>query len=259
MDCSQRELGSEDTADFLKTLKGVLESVAPNADLYIIGLSDNRERQGDQRDKLEAELRNSGFEFADQPGAQQMTVAQQRSMFCTEAKNAGRTWVVRQSYILSWHRRCATTGDGVLTEREAARATGAKHALGRGTTIFKPDITSDYGIDRKSGGPIRMPTTQWPFEYAAVAASFGEHTSPLDAKHVFLENLATCAAKSAAPARRCALGAAGLVLGFTPLFVGGELRGGAALFLLIKGGLQLAVTEATWSGATLAEVVFFRA
>merc|ERR1719316_809365 len=110
---------------------------------FIVGLDSNAtwEWSGAFQDKL----REMGMHFGDNPDAQQVTVAKMRTVFQTQVKKAGETDVSHKDFILTWDR---------------AR---------RVATKYMPEIWTKFGIDN-DGKTIRLPTTSWPFDHAAVAA-----------------------------------------------------------------------------------------
>ena len=90
-------------------------------------------------------LRALGGDFGDNPGAEQVTVAKTRTVFQTQVLKAGETDISHKDYLVS-------------------------HGMARGATTYTPDLCTEYGVDR-SGATIRLPTTSWPFDHAAVATT----------------------------------------------------------------------------------------
>ena len=70
-----------------------------------------------------------------------------------EVRKAGETDVSHKDYVLSW-------GPGYLKRSE---------------TINTPDLFTAFGVDRQSGKTVRLPTTEWPFDHAAVMPSPATH------------------------------------------------------------------------------------
>ena len=62
------------------------------ADVYVVGVDTNV--AGEEAAAFKAKLREHGFTFGDQPEAEQVTVAKQRTMFQTQARSFADTeWV----------------------------------------------------------------------------------------------------------------------------------------------------------------------
>ena len=90
-------------------------------------------------------LQKLGIQFGASPVSEQVTVAKQRTMFQTQVLKSGETDVSHKDYLLTWG----------LEQRRA--------------TMYTPELYTQFGIDRQ-GRTIRLPTTAWPFDHAAVSA-----------------------------------------------------------------------------------------
>jgi hypothetical protein len=145
---------SEGTAELLGALKDVLEdAVGPFANV-IVGLDSNV--PGNEAREFQSKLLEMGMEFGGSQEAQQVTVAKMRTMFQTQVKKAGEMDVSHKDYVLTWG------------------------AAQRQATAYTPDLCTAFGIDRNEN-TMRLPTTCWPFDHAAVTAkvSVGTYSSAM--------------------------------------------------------------------------------
>mmetsp|Transcript_89077 Transcript_89077/g.229853 ORF Transcript_89077/g.229853 Transcript_89077/m.229853 type:complete len:1621 (+) Transcript_89077:144-5006(+) len=151
---------SEATADFLESLRVALADFG--AEFFIAGLDTNVE--WDAVEAFQARLREMGFDGVPQPGADQVTVAKQRTMFQTQVEKAGILDVSHKDYLLSW------------SARTSLASVGAESQV-RGETVYKPDLCTGFGIQRQSRRCVRLPTSEWPFDHCGVYTTFAPPAS----------------------------------------------------------------------------------
>jgi hypothetical protein len=147
--CSQ----SDGTADLLCVMKDVLKDLFGEVSV-IVGIDSNV--AGKNSGEFQSRLRGMGMDFGERLEAQQVTVAKTRTVFQTQIKKAGESDVSQKDFVLSW-------------------GGGHRHA-----TAYSPDLCTQFGIDRH-GKTVRLPTTSWPFDHAAVATkiSLGEKSGQI--------------------------------------------------------------------------------
>merc|ERR1719506_2085670 len=141
---------SGNVADLLEVLKDVLSEIVGEA-LFIVGLDSNV--PGKSAAEFQGKLREMGMDFGEIPKAEQVTVAKMRTVFQTQVKKAGDTDVSHKDFILTWG----------LAKRKS--------------TAYTPDLWSKFGIDR-NGQTVRLPTTYWPFDHAAVVVRVMVYRGP---------------------------------------------------------------------------------
>jgi hypothetical protein len=138
------------TADILGALKGIMERRAP-ADHFVIGCDTNV--AGDEARDFQDRMESAGFSIGT-PG-DQVTVAKQRTMFQTQTLKCGEVDVSCKDYVFSW---------GAQFERVS--------------TDYVPDLHSDFGVERGTEKPVRLPTTFWPFDHAGITVCFKQGKKP---------------------------------------------------------------------------------
>jgi hypothetical protein len=158
--CKGGEGATSGTAEFLTALKDVLDQIVGHA-LFIVGLDSNV--PGRDACRFQKLLQGMGVDFGYEHGRMHVTsdgykhvaadgyvhvtTAKARTMFQTQVSKAGETDVSHKDYVLNW-------GQGQ-----------------RRSTSYDPNLSTEFGIDT-NGEEVRLPTTTWPFDHAAVTATF---------------------------------------------------------------------------------------